>query len=1123
LYSYVVLLAVIFFKLVASHSKTLGMEVVASIVGGAIDCFFCCEDPVKLLSNLDILENEMKGLLFVKDVVKNETELAEKEGKVLRTQVMDWLNEVEELQLKVSQIQAVKPSRRSLNSSKQYKISTEVAEKLKDIQGLLEAGRSHSGAVAEKLKLLPNLDILENEMEGLLFVKDVVENEIELAEKEGKVLRTQVMDWLNEVEELQLKVSQIQAVKPSQRSLNSSKQYKISTEVAEKLKDVRGLLEAGRSHSGAVAVNHSIAVEHIPGPIIQDQTTPSKTLAEIMALLCDDEVRRIGVWGMGGVGKTTLVRTLNNNLKNISSMQPFGIIIWVTISQNLDMKKVQTQIARRLNLKVKTEDSPEQIAIQLYQRLQEEIKFLLILDDVRKEIDLDNFGVPQPKDHKGSKILLTTRSFDVCRLMMTDRDVKVAVVNDDESWQLFSRNAGNSASLQHISPIAKEIARECCGLPLALVTMGAAMREKTNVELWKHALNGLQRAAVSCPPHIVDKIYKPLKWCYDSLDGARIKYCFLYCSLFPEDFSIEISELTQCWLAEGLLDEEENYEDSFNRVIDLIGVLKDSCLLEDGAHEDTVKMCAIVRDVAIWIASTFEDGCKSLVCSGIGLSEMPVFELFDNSLKRVSFMNNKIRKLPDCVVRCSEASTLLLQGNATLGRVPERFWEGFEALRVLNISGTHIHSLPLSLLKLGELRALLLGDCFYLVELPPLEGLSRLQVLDLSATGIRELPRGMENLSNLKQLNLSRTNYLKTIQAGIICRLSCLEVLDMTLSGYCFSVNRDVKEEMACFEELKCLEQLLVVYISLKSIPPFSNEDLCWIDRLRKFHFSIGHTGKFLPTRHENRAVSISSLDFHSEELIGPLLSSASSLNLGNCLGLSDMLEDLVNNSIVCFVGLKSLTIQSCRCSEWQGGCAAQYDLLPNLEELYLQDLNFGESISELLGRLGLRFLRLKLIEVEWCYEMKYLVSFGHFIHALPNLQVIKVRNCYVLEKLFSYDSMQYIAPDPVVPSLQILELLSLPQLSTLCRDEETWPLLEKVYVFGCNYVRKLPLTDQNAENIKEIKGESQWWNALAWPADTTKSNLRPYFHPIRAILEPREEVLSDWGAQYWFLPFECV
>jgi disease resistance protein RPS2 len=608
------------------------------------------------------------------------------------------------------------------------------------------------------------------------------------------------------------------------------------------------------------------------------------------------------------------------------------------------MKKIQKQIALRLNLETKRGESVEGLANRLYERLEAEKKFLLILDDVWEKIDLDNLGVPQPEDHKGSKIILTTRFLDVCSHMMTDLQVKVAVLNDEEAWQLFCRNAGNVVSLEHIMPFAKAIARECCGLPLALVTMGAAMREKTKLELWKHALNELQRL-VSCPPHIADKIYKPLKWSYDSLEGNKKKHCFLYCSLFPEDFSIAISELAQCWLAEGLLDKQENYEDSFNRVIDLIENLKDSCLLEDGAIEDTVKMHDVIRDVAIWIASSDEDGCKSLVRSGIGLSEMSVVEISDYA-KRVSFMNNEITRLPDCVVQCLEASTLLLQGNRPLDRVPEIFLQGFKALKVLNMSGTRIRSMPLSLLQLGELRALLLVGCFSLQELPSLEGLNRLQVLDLSGTHIRELPRGMEKLSNLKQLNLSHTNYLKTIQARIISGLSSLEVLDMALSAYRFSVKRDIQEEIACFGELKCLERLLVLYIRLERITYFSYEDLSWIDGLRQFHFSVGPMGKFLPTRHEKRVVSIRCLDLCSEEHIGPLLSHASSLYLDNCLGLSEMLEDLVINSVGCFAGLKTLTIESCRGSVWQGGCASHYDLLPNLEELYLRDLNNVKSIS---------------------------------------------------------------------------------------------------------------------------------------------------------------------------------
>jgi disease resistance protein RPS2 len=105
--------------------------------------------------------------------------------------------------------------------------------------------------------------------------------------------------------------------------------------------------------------------------------------------------------------------------------------------------------------------------------------------------------------------------------------------------------------------------------------------------------------------------------------------------------------------------------------------------------------------------------------------------------------------------------------------------------------------------------------------------------------------------------------------------------------------------------------------------------------------------------------------------------------------------------------------------------CVSQDDLLPNLEELYLGHL------------LGQDFLDLKKLKVDHCSKMEYLLSCGHFIHALPNLEVLEVGFCLKLGELFIYDSMQYIAPDPIVPSLRMLELDLLPKLRTLCRDKD--------------------------------------------------------------------------------------
>uniref|UniRef100_A0A2N9HXG6 Uncharacterized protein n=1 Tax=Fagus sylvatica TaxID=28930 RepID=A0A2N9HXG6_FAGSY len=906
--------------------------------------------------------------------------------------------------------------------------------------------------LCSKMKLQSNHVDLEREMRSLMDRRHVVEFERRRADGQGQEIREEVVTWLEDVEKLLGRTNLIP--EPPQGSLNCW---------VGKTTLVRTL-------------NNELTITNLAGG-------PSLSL-----------LRNLNI-GIGEMGP----RVKNLNIKN-TSMQPFGIVIWATVSKNLEMRQVQTQIAKRLDLEVTTEEGMERIAIRLHQRLMNEDKFLLILDDVWEKVDLKTLGVPQPEDHKGCKIILTSRHMEVCRSMMTDVEIKIDVLNDDEAWQLFCEKAGDVAHLEEIKPFAKEIVRECCGLPLAIIVVGAAMRKKTRVELWEHALNELRNSVPSIKD-IEDEVYKPLKWSYDSLQGNNIKPCFLYCSLFPEDFSIKVSELVQCWLGEGLID-EQNHVDSVNTGIDLIEKLKDTCLLEDGADEGTVKMHDVVRDVAIWIASSSEGGCKSLIRSGIGLSEISIREFSNsNPLKRVSFMNNKITWLPDCVIQCSEASTLLLQGNEPLETVPEKFLQGFVALRVLNLSYTSIQSLPLSLLQLGDLCALLLRDCTALEELPPLGVFSRLQMLDLSGTGIRELPKGMENLSNLRQLDLSYTMNLKTFQVRIISRLPCLEVLDMRYIAY-YSHGKGAEEEAhTTLEELRHLDRLLFLCISFKRITHLSSEDLSWINKLRGFQIfidpEIGFYSEEISTTNDKR-VSLRDVDI-SQESIGQLWGIAKSLKFVICQGLNEKIIDLGINSVGCFDGLKSLEIRSVRFDlslRPNGGLASRSDLLPNLEELTLVDLEGLESISELFGHRGLRFLKLKLLRVRLCHNMRYLLSCGDFIRTLPRLEVIEVYSCLELDELFNYDSGQNMDLDPVVPKLRTLELRLLPKLRSICRHKETWPCLEQVTVWLCEHLKRLPLSNQNAGTIKEIEGESEWWNALEWDDHETKSSLLPYFRP---------------------------
>ncbi|KAL3503434.1 hypothetical protein ACH5RR_037883 [Cinchona calisaya] len=939
--------------------------------------------------------------------------------------------------------------------------------------------------IRNSLNFQSYFDDLDKEMKGLTERRDSVKQDLDSAEKIGLVPRPGVKDWLIEVNKVEADVKTTKA--EIQESFHGCKfvcgsRENIKQAVRKKLVVVKGLIEAGSFYNGVAG---PVIVEHIPGPYIEYQSTAARNIAQVMDLLSSDEVKRIGVWGMGGVGKTSLLNNVNNKLiKNASSLkQPFSIVIWITVSNKLeelsDLKRVQKEIACRLMMEVEAnEGSIGRVAIQLHEKLLRE-RFLLILDDVWHPIDLDVVGIPRPEIYTGCKILLTTRFSEVCREMMTDRILKVEVLNEQESWLLFRKTAGEVASLEHVEPLAKALTRECCGLPLAIIVVGASMSGKKMVELWEDALNYLRRSEPATRG-IENRVYSPLKWSYDSLPSKQIKSGFLFCCLYPEDELIHVDELILYWFAEGLIDEHLNLEEIRNRGITMIECLKDYCLLEQGHKKDTVKMHDVVRDVAVWIASSLEEEYKSLIKSGLGLRTIAEKNIL-KSAKRISFMCNELNMLPESVTQCPNASTLLLQGNDSLEQIPEKFLQALMSLKVLDLSGCGIKSLPISLKLLVELRALILARCKYLEEVPPVGRLGKLQLLNCCSTNIKALPEGMERLTSLRQLDLSQIRSSTTIRAGTIAELSNLETLSMSRNiGKWFMMNENQGMGSTLFEEILPLERLTVCDIVLDSVPcNISPTDalLNRIKTLKKFRIHIGsiHLHSVFLGDDSTRQVILSGLHF-SQEWIGWLFFNATFMQLIHCEGLNQMFEKIAmhSTSVGSFNSLSKLDIAHSQSSfQMTTNCDMQFDLLPNLEILNLRDLSRITCISRLAEHLGLKFRRLRYLRVERCPKLQYLLSLGASIPHLGQLKQISVDSCEELEELFWYDSTtpyQTLAPDAVFPSIHAITLKNLPKLMSFCRlGVIAWPSVQKLEVISCHSLRRISSRIQNAMTAKEI------------------------------------------------------
>nr|CAN79245.1 hypothetical protein VITISV_014021 [Vitis vinifera] len=115
---------------------------------------------------------------------------------------------------------------------------------------------------------------------------------------------------------------------------------------------------------------------------------------------------------MGGVGKTTLLKKINNHFLGTST--DFEIVIWAVVSKSPNSENIQEVIWNKLQIPHRiweTGSSNDEKAAEIFRVLSTK-KFVLLLDDVWERLGLLEIGVPYPDAQNKSKIVFTTRSKD---------------------------------------------------------------------------------------------------------------------------------------------------------------------------------------------------------------------------------------------------------------------------------------------------------------------------------------------------------------------------------------------------------------------------------------------------------------------------------------------------------------------------------------------------------------------------------------------------------------------------------------------------------------------------------------------------------------------------------------
>lgn len=567
--------------------------------------------------------------------------------------------------------------------------------------------------------------------------------------------------------------------------------------------------EIGSQHSSSYRDTHSSVLEENVIGREADKMAIIKLVLDTKSGI-EENVSVIPIIGIGGIGKTALAQLIFNDQR---LEDHFDLKIWVWVSADFDVKLLVEKIITSGTYICPKDLEMEQLRRRLHGKLNKK-RYLLVLDDVWNE-ELEKWESLRDllvKDAKECRILVTTRSEKVAKLVGTVEPYHLEILDEDKSWSLFKKMAFGQEQEPadcKTMEIGKKIVKKCGGIPLAIRAIGGMLHFKNPETEWSPFVQK-ELLEISQTGNLDNMVLQTLRLSYDHLP-SYLKHCLAYCSLFPKGHRINVEMLIHLWMAQGFIKSLDPSQDLEDIGRECFMELLWRCFFQEVEREDvlgnikTCKMHDLMHDLAIIMA-----GKK---CAMVGSNRGAIQK--ESRHLSFHFHLDSFNKIPTSWTQAKRIRSILLpsQSFRAIDEVfaksfCEAITSNFKFLRMLELKKSGIKIVPESVGELKHLRYLDLSVNWDLQTLPnSITKLFNLQTLKLNHCRLKELPRDIKKLVNLRHLEI-RENRLTRKPSGL-CQLSKLR----TLSQFVLSKesNCSAEEELNELGGLNNLRGLLEI------------------------------------------------------------------------------------------------------------------------------------------------------------------------------------------------------------------------------------------------------------------------------------------------------------------------